>query len=208
MSAACRVADGQLRSGRFRNPGYIDQLIDECLRRDIGLVIPTIDTKLQLLSLARERFLEHEIEVMVSDSGLVDQCRDKRRTPAIFASIGIETPRSVDPDDDQVSLPIFIKPIDGSSSRDIHLIDDPAKLSPWLRDTSHYLHCAYVDPSRFDEYTIDFYFDRHSWLQCMVPRQRLEVRGSEVSKGVTRIFDDWEIGLTFIRYDADLFFRT
>ena len=38
----------------------------------------------------------------------------------------------------------------------------------------------------FDEYTVDAYFDRTGVLRCFVPRQRLETRAGEVSKGVTR----------------------
>jgi carbamoyl-phosphate synthase large subunit len=44
----------------------------------------------------------------------------------------------------------------------------------------------YLDPKEHIEYTVDLYYDRHSELKCVVPRQRIEVRGGEVSKGVTR----------------------
>ena len=43
----------------------------------------------------------------------------------------------------------------------------------------------YVDKG-FNEYTCDAYFDSNSLLKCLVPRERLEVRAGEVSKGATR----------------------
>ncbi len=42
-------------------------------------------------------------------------------------------------------------------------------------------------PDDYVEYTCDVYFDKHSRLKCLVPRERLEVRAGEVSKAVTRM---------------------
>ena len=36
------------------------------------------------------------------------------------------------------------------------------------------------------EYTCDLYFDKNSKLKCIVPRERLQTRAGEVSKGITR----------------------
>jgi carbamoyl-phosphate synthase large subunit len=43
----------------------------------------------------------------------------------------------------------------------------------------------YMDSS-YSEFTVDVYFDRYGQLRCLVPRQRIEVRDGEVSKGITR----------------------
>jgi len=43
----------------------------------------------------------------------------------------------------------------------------------------------FIDASH-QEYTVDTYYDRSGQLTCLVPRQRLEVRDGEISKGVTR----------------------
>jgi carbamoyl-phosphate synthase large subunit len=42
-----------------------------------------------------------------------------------------------------------------------------------------------ISNEEFDEYTIDVYYTQESDLICMVPRQRVEVRGGEISKGRT-----------------------
>ena len=44
----------------------------------------------------------------------------------------------------------------------------------------------YINPNEHAEYTIDLYYDKNSILKCIVSRERIEVRGGEVSKGVTR----------------------
>jgi carbamoyl-phosphate synthase large subunit len=44
----------------------------------------------------------------------------------------------------------------------------------------------YLNPESHTEFTVDLYYDRSSRLKCIVPRQRIEIRGGEVSKGVTR----------------------
>lgn len=43
----------------------------------------------------------------------------------------------------------------------------------------------FVDSSH-TEFTVDAYYDRHGELKCLVPRERIEVRCGEVSKGITR----------------------
>lgn len=43
----------------------------------------------------------------------------------------------------------------------------------------------YLSPVSFDEYTIDLYYNKNSILKCVVPRKRIEVRGGEISKGIT-----------------------
>jgi carbamoyl-phosphate synthase large subunit len=39
---------------------------------------------------------------------------------------------------------------------------------------------------QFTEYTVDMYFNQLGQLKCLVPRERIEVRSGEISKGITR----------------------
>ena len=49
------------------------------------------------------------------------------------------------------------------------------------------MFCQLIDiAEEFQEFTVDMYYDRKGRLKCAVPRERLEVRTGEVSKGATR----------------------
>jgi carbamoyl-phosphate synthase large subunit len=51
----------------------------------------------------------------------------------------------------------------------------------------------YLSPKQYVEYTIDLYFDKNHYLKCAVPRERIEIRTGEVSKGVTRKTNLYEL---------------
>jgi carbamoyl-phosphate synthase large subunit len=45
---------------------------------------------------------------------------------------------------------------------------------------------------RHTEFTVDAYYAKDGSLKCLVPRERIEVRSGEVSKGVTRKHDVYD----------------
>lgn len=183
LSAACRVSDKAFKVGRFGDEDYIDYLLSLCLQNDVAIVIPTIDTELLLLSESRLLFKSHGINVIVSDSEVIRMCRDKRKTNAFFEDLDINVPTIIDKENP--SFPVFIKPISGSSSRDLHLIDRADKISKHLLNDGDLMWMEYLSPEDFTEYTIDLYYNSQSKLCCVVPRIRIAVRGGETNKGIT-----------------------
>lgn len=184
MSSACLVSDEGFKVGRFSNNDYMPKLLELCLRNDIKLVIPTIDSELQLLSAHRSSFLEHGIELMVSDQYFINICRDKRKTNQLFQEKDIKVPAAVDRNN--LSFPLFIKPIDGSNSKNIYLIESEKMLSPYLMEREDLMFMEYLPKDKYTEYTVDMYYNKEGHLCCAVPRIRIEVRGGEVNKSITR----------------------
>lgn len=183
LSAACRVADTFVKAPRVTDPAYIDFLLDMCKSRGIGLVVPTIDTELMLLAQHREAFNEQGIYLVVSDESLVRVCRDKRLTADLFGELGISTPEIYDRS--AIRFPCFAKPYDGSCSVGAAVIRQPTMLSDAMIADEKMIFMELIDESHV-EFTVDTYYDRNGNLKCLVPRQRIEVRGGEISKGVTR----------------------
>lgn len=183
FSAACQVVEQSFKAPRVIDPTYIDYLLTTCLEWQIGLVVPTIDTELLLLSQNRERFSANGIHIVISDEELVRVCRDKRLTANLFSQIGIESPQIYPREN--IQFPCFVKPYDGSCSIGALAIREPQMLSDAMAADEKMMFMELIEDG-FDEYTVDAYFDRHGVLACFVPRQRLETRAGEVSKGVTR----------------------
>lgn len=183
LSAACQVADKSFRVPRVTDPGYYDLLLDLCLREEIGLAVPTIDTELLDLARHRERFAAQGVTLLVSDEALVAACRDKRETAKLFADIGVDSPRILDRD--ALEFPCFAKPYDGSRSVGAAHLSTAGRLTPEIRADPKMMFMEFIDGSH-REFTVDAYFDRQGEMKCLVPRERLEVRDGEVSKGVTR----------------------
>ncbi len=199
-SSACRISDGYFTIPRVDNKNYINSILDLCKQNEIKIVIPTIDTELLVLSRAKNLFSLNNIQIIVSDFDFISKCRDKRLTNLLFNELSINVPREINKENP--SFPLFIKPYDGSLSKDIFLIKHKEELTDSLLNNPKLMYMEYINPNDFDEFTIDAYYDKHSDLKCLVPRRRIEVRGGEISKGRTEKLDFYDIlknKLTFIK---------
>ena len=106
----------------------------------MGLVIPTLDTELATLASVRDEWARWGVHSSVSDPDLIAQCRDKRLTAHLFASLGVSPLREVSDE-----FPRFIKPVSGSLSSDIHLIRHQDDLHPRLEDRTRFIHQELID---------------------------------------------------------------
>lgn len=183
-SSACRVANSYFKVVRLNHEDYISNLLGLCKANNIGLIIPTIDTELLLLSENYNRFRDVGIEVVVSDTSLVKACRDKRLTHQLFSEHQIDVAALYDKA--SPVFPLFIKPYDGSCSVDTYKIEHPGMLTDYHFSNEKFMFLEYLDLKEHKEFTVDLYYDRNCNLKCIVPRERIEVRSGEVNKGITR----------------------
>lgn len=183
MSSACRDHGLFVTLPAVVDPDYPNALASLCERLHIGLVIPTIDTELRILAALRDSFMTAGTALIVCDEELIEIARDKRRTAEFFATFGVDSPELYPIDAPR--FPAIAKPFDGSLSRDITILHKPADFTENVRATENLMLAQYIDPAKHAEFTCDAYYDRSGSLRCVVPRQRIEVRGGEVAKGRT-----------------------
>ena len=183
LSSACQFSKYFFKAPRATDENYIEFVLTTCKKNNIGMVIPTIDTELNILSSNKYKFTESGINLIVSDPSLVSVCRDKRKTAETYEKIGIDQPEIYDKNN--LKFPCFCKPYDGSCSVGALAIMDSDMLTADLLEDEKNMFMELIDKS-FKEYTIDAYYDKNGKLRCLVPRERIEVRGGEVSKGATR----------------------
>lgn len=184
LSSACMMSDGYFPVVKATDPAYPKVLIDICKRNNIRLIIPTIDTELDALSRNNELFSANDIEVVISSPEVILMCRDKRRVHKYFDSKGLLRPREIDIKNPE--FPFFVKPFNGSSGIGTRVINEPSQISESLIKDKGLIYLEYLNPLVYKEYTVDLFFDKTGILKCAVPRERIEVRAGEVSKGVTR----------------------
>lgn len=184
LAPACHMSDASFKVNPVADSCYIEQIIEICKKNDIGILIPTIDTCLPYLAESRQRFEEIGTHVIVSCPDFVRICCDKRETFKFFNANGIKTPRLIDINHPE--FPVFAKPYNGSSSNGIHTIMSKDDLSVSIKNNPKLMFMEYIDKREYREFTIDMYYGRDNHIKCIVPRERIEVRGGEVSKAITR----------------------
>lgn len=183
LSAACLMCGDYVALPSVRDPRYPGALADVCRDRSIGMVIPTIDTELIVLSGMREDMRAHGTEIVISDSELIEACVDKRLTSILFAHYGIPTPAIYDRN--SIEFPCFSKPASGSSSIGAFRIDRRDDISDEMWTDADRMFMELITDDMI-EYTLDLYYDQRGALKCLVPRERIATRGGEIAKGATR----------------------
>jgi carbamoyl-phosphate synthase large subunit len=188
LSAPARfLADRFHQVPQCRNPSFIPRLLEICLKEEVGLVIPTIDTELAVLTENRELFAVSGVVVAVSGSHTVSIAADKQLTHAWLTTNGIPAPRQASipqvlykPAD--WKWPMIIKPRWGSASVGVRRVATSAELAAVAGDV-HGLVVQEIASGK--EFTVNLYVSRSGKCVCAVPHWRMEVRAGEVSKGVT-----------------------
>ncbi len=183
LSAACHVADGFFGVPRVGHANYLATLVKSCKARKITLIIPTIDTELELLAENKGLLAEYGITVLISSMDLIRICRDKRKTHTFFIERKIKVAKEYTKKD--FKLPLFIKPYDGSRSVDTYVIKSKEDLTDYHFQNEKLMFLEYLDHDIYEEYTCDLYYGKDYQLKTVVPRKRLEVRDGEVYKALT-----------------------
>lgn len=183
VAPACQVSDEYFEAPRVTSPEYTEFLKSLCQEENIGLIVPTIDTELLILSNKLEEFKAINTNLIISDEKLIKLCRDKRKTAALFDSLNISNPKIYKFPD--LKYPCFCKPFDGSCSIGALIIESAENLTSDIVSNSKNMFMELVGKDHC-EVTVDAYYNKSGNLKCLVPRERVEVRAGEVSKGVSR----------------------
>lgn len=182
------LADRQTIVPRVCDPNFVDAMLRTCQQHDARWIIPTIDTELPILASAREMFLSHGIEIMVSDAETVAIASDKRRTHEWFVANGFPTFKQADIAtalaDPDWPYPCFAKPACGSRSIGARRIESRDALLQRQKESGS--DDVIESLGHGVEVTADAWISpRTGKCSCVVPRQRLEVRDGEVAKAKT-----------------------
>ncbi len=183
---ACFFADKKYQICRINDEKYITELIEICQKEKIQLIVPTIDT--ELIKLAQNKaHIEKETEarVLISDEAVIHICRDKYKTVDFFLENGLHAPHYLTKEDiraERYEFPLFIKPLNGSSSVNAFKVHNQKELEFFTGYIDNYILQEFTEGK---EYTIDAFCDFNGKPITIVPRQRLEVRSGEILKGIT-----------------------
>ena len=187
LSAACALADISYAVPPCSDPAFIPRVLEIAEKEQADLIVPTIDTELAAYAEAADVFAATGAWVSVPGPDTVAVARDKQLTAQVLAGARIPAPataslRSYLATPGRWPCPLLLKPVDGSSSMGIHLIQSPRQLAAFGLDPERYIVQEFCKGA---EYTVNMYFARTGELLCAIPHRRLETRAGEVSKGRT-----------------------
>ena len=181
---ALQFADGKFILPRVGSDGYLEALVKICKDNEIALVVPTIDTELEILAKNKQNIeKESGAIILISDYESVAVCCDKFKTAEYFETHGFEYPKVIEQEKlkaEDCKFPLFIKPLDGSSSINAFKVNNESELKFFMNYVKKPIVQEYVSGT---EYTVDCFSDFDGNIITVVPRIRLATRGGEVLKG-------------------------
>lgn len=187
-SAVCSMAPVSIKTPYATDDNFASSIREICLSKNIGLIIPTTDFDTNaLVQMVEENLIPEGTKALVSSKELVLKCQDKVLTCAVFKDANVDFLMPLTPE--EFDFPIFMKPRYGYNTEDCRVIREAIDLPKSileLEDFGDFIFQYYLSPDDFEEYTIDCYYTLKNHLLCAVPRQRVNVRGGEVSKAITR----------------------
>ena len=186
-SAAAQLADDFYLVPRCTDQNFIPEVQQICEQEDVHLVVPTIDTELPAYAAAREHFRDRGTEIAISSPETVSICYNKVLTHEWLVAQGLPVPQQAAPevvlrDSQHWKLPLIVKPIDGSGSLGVRTVTSFAELAAVVSQSNGVIIQECIEGA---EHTINVFVNQQGRCVCAVPHFRLEVRGGEVSKGVT-----------------------
>jgi len=186
-SPACQISDHAYGVPRCTDADFIPEVLRICALHKIDLIIPTIDTELLIYADNRTRFADCGTEILLSSKEFIKVSRDKKATASKLSQYGIRTPatwdfRTVLSGESKAVFPLIAKPVDGSCSAGITIVNDLEQLRQVDVDIDRYI---LQDVCVGREYTINSFYDRTGKCRACVPHYRRYVRDGEVCFGET-----------------------
>lgn len=176
---------------RLTAPGYIEQILDICVKEKIDGVFSLIDPELSLLARERERFLAVGATPILSDYELVETCFDKYRMFELLTGMGIPTGQCYLSKEDfyrdrqkgRIDYPVFVKPVRGSASLNINKVSSDQELETLFHLYDDLMIQEFMDGQ---EYGADVYVDMISGkCTSIFVKKKIKMRAGETDKSVS-----------------------
>lgn len=179
--------------------GYIQNLLDICKKEKINVLIPLYEGEFEILHNAREQFNNIGTILLLSNSEILNICKDKQESYKYFLNSKINIPKVYFEEEikdiikygDIDKFPLIIKPKDGMGSNNVYKINNISELKFFNEYVKNDIVQEFING---DEYTVDTLVDLKGNPVYIIPRKRIEVRSGEVVKSATvkdkRIIDE------------------
>lgn len=175
-----KFVDEFVLSPEINSKDFKSKLFTLVKNKSIFMIIPTIDTELEFYSkIKNELKSKFNCLVLISDYEVISIFRNKVLSHEFFLSKGFKSPRLFSKIDKPI-FPVFVKPKDGSSSKDAFKVENHDELNFLLLKNPELMIQEYIEGK---EYSVDVfnYFDSKN--VSIVIRERIQVRSGEISRG-------------------------
>lgn len=191
LAPAIYEADKYYQVPRITECGYIDMVLDICMKEQISAVLSLIDPELSVLAKSKERFAEIGVTVIGSSYELCEMALDKMLMYIWLNEHGYNCAKSYiskdefynDFENGTITFPVFVKPVRGSASVAINKIFDNETLEQLWAHNDNLIIQEFLNGQ---EIGADCYIDMNSHeLVSVFTKKKLLMRAGETDKAVS-----------------------
>ena len=191
IAPAIYEADKYYIVPRITEPGYIDLILDICIKEKISGVLSLIDPELSLLAENKSKFDAIGVTIIESDYARCERALDKMQMYHWLNEHGYRCAKSYDNKEDfyrdldagVASFPVFVKPIRGSASIAINKVDDRETVDLLFAHSNGLMIQEYL---KGQEIGADVYIDLISHeVVSIFTKKKLLMRAGETDKAVS-----------------------
>ena len=179
---------------KIDSPNYIDKLLEICKKEKIDCLFALIDPELSLISKNAEKFIKIGTTPLISSYKSVELAFDKYKMFKYLESNGFKTAKTYidkstfykDLDNDEISFPVFVKPIKGSASINISKVSTKEEIELLFSLYNDLIIQEFMDG---EEIGADVYIDPISQkVVSIFTKEKIKMRAGETDK--SRSFKD------------------
>lgn len=206
------AADRRLLVPRGDDPGFVPAVLEACKARGIDVLLPTVDSELLPLALARGDVERLGIALPICPLACLRDCRDKHALLSRLegmAPVPDSEPLTQDVAGRTNRFPRFVKPRLGAGSRGAAKVTRREDLDALPKDGSYLLQ-EYLPG---EEYSVDVYVRGDGHVIAAVPRERMKTdSGVAVTARTVKAADVIEAAVRVaraigVRYVANVQFK-
>lgn len=191
LAPALYEADNYYITKRITDEGYLEEILDICVKEKIDTVLTLIDPEISLISKNIEKFEQINVKPIVSDFEKVEMCFDKYKMYKFLVKNSFKTAKSyIDKDEfyndlekKEIDFPVFVKPVRGSASLNINKINSKEELETIWKQADELIIQEYMNGQ---EYGLDAYIDMISGETVAIfAKKKIKMRAGETDKSVS-----------------------
>jgi len=169
---------------------YINELFKICLTNDIKGIIPLSDIELPILAQFKNKFLEKDIKLIVSNPKVIDICYDKYSTYRFLKENNFPFPKTFISLDEAlmeiksktIKFPLLVKPRKGSASLGIKKVFNIKELQNGFDEKGNVIIQEFFQG---DEYGIDVFCNSNLLPVSTFAKRKIKMRAGETDKAIT-----------------------
>ena len=191
IAPAIYDADKYYITKRIDEEGYLEDILDICVKEKINTLFTLIDPEISLISKNIERFKEIGVMPVVSDYEKVEMCFDKFKMFEFLKNNNFKTAKSyIDKNDfyndlnaGKINFPVFVKPVKGSASININKIASKEELEMVWKQSDNLMIQEFMNGQ---ELGADVYIDMLTKEPVAIfVKKKIKMRAGETDKSVS-----------------------